>query len=171
MKKMFGTSLIAIMMATPMLANAAVGDRTVTVINATAPVEASSTLATTTYVQGAYVAAADKIDALIVDTAAAEGQYVKSGKTVAANLDALDDQVKANAGNIETLMAGEAVNGSIANQIKTAVDAVDAGTLSSDISDNTQAINGINAKQIKYLDTWGSTEEQSVTIANLPDAD
>lgn len=208
MRKILGTSLIAILSATPMLANAT-GERNIDYINATGPNTASSRLATTTYVQGAFVAAADKIDALLLDTAAVEGKYVKSGMTVSANLDALDGQVRANAddidtmsgnittmsdnidtmssdiatmsddidtmsddidsisGNLTMLMGGENVDGSIAQQIKTAVEAVDPSGLSADVAGNTDAIADIKAKEIKYMDTWNSNSPKSIKIEDL----
>ena len=96
MKKIFGVSFIAILIATPLMANAA-GERAVMPLNATAPLTASSDLASTTYVQGAFAAAAGVIDELISDTTAENGKYVKSKNTVAANLAALDTQVELNA--------------------------------------------------------------------------
>jgi len=167
MKKVFGTSFIALFAVAPLATNAAPGDRTIQLISATAPVVPSSQLSTVTYVQGAYVAAADKIDALILDTAAVDGKYVKEVKTVSANLDALDNQVEANADDIAVLKGDENVPNSVDNKIKTAIQSVDTGTLSNSISNNTEAIEGIKAKKIEYVETWPNGETQTVSIDQL----
>ena len=167
MKKVLGTSFIALFALVPFAANAEAGDRTIRLINATPPMFPSPQLATVTYVQGAYVAAADKIDALILDTAAVDGKYVKEIKTVSANLGALDSQVGINANDIEILKGGDDVPGSVDNKIKTAVQSVDAGALNQNISSNTQAIEDIKAKKIKYVETWPDGETQTVSISQL----
>ena len=116
MKKLLGVSFAAILAVVPMMASAAEGDRTglaaLTIKDATA----NTNIATTSYVKGAYNAVAQKVNTLVSDTAiATDGEYIKAGKTVAFNLDALDDQVKANASAIQALGG----TGSIADQIST----------------------------------------------------
>ena len=167
MRKVLGTSFIALFAVVPLATNAAVGDRTIQPINATAPVMPSSQLATVTYVQGAYVSAADKIDALIMDTAAIEGEYVKEAKTVSANLDALDNQVDSNAKEIAKLKGDKNVAGSVANQIDAAIQSVEAGSLSEGVTTNAQAIEEIKAKKIKYVETWPNGDTQTVSINQL----
>ena len=92
---------------------------------------------------------------LSLDSSAIQAQVEESVNTAIASVSS----------DVATLMGDESVEGSIANQIKTAVDAVDTGT---GVADNSQAINTINSKQIKYMNTWGSSEKQTVTIGNLP---
>lgn len=96
MKKLMGISVIAALAVMPMAANAA-RDASVAVANYTAAGSASA-LATTSYVQGAYEAASDRIDALVTDTAVAakaQGEYaaIKAGDKVSENLVALDDKI------------------------------------------------------------------------------
>jgi len=200
MRKIFGVSFVAILAATPLMANAA-GERTVVPLNATAPLTASSELASTTYVQGAFATTADAIDGLIADTAAANGEYVKSGKTVAANLAALDSQVELNAAAAaaNALAIGDASSGltqkintaestlntltgegpgSITKQIESAISSVNSATEGLDdrvtsnttnIGTNTNAINEIKSKQIKYVDTWPNGATKTMAIDDLDD--
>ena len=96
MKKLMGISVIAALAVLPMAANAA---RTVTAnANVTPGQNAASTLAAQSYVQGAYNAANNQINALIEDTAVAakaEGNYaaIKAGDKVSENLVALDEKI------------------------------------------------------------------------------
>lgn len=100
MKKLLGISLVAALAVAPSLARAEAGDRTVTALDAQAAT-ASANIATTSYVQGAYKATADKIDALIEDTAVVEnGNYIDAGKTVSHNLSELDTAIKTVADNV-----------------------------------------------------------------------
>lgn len=96
-----GISVIAALAVLPVAANAAGGDQ-VAKLNASAVVS-SQNLATTSYVQGAYKAAADKIDAVIDSTSiATDGNYIDAGKDVAHNLGELDTAAKNNADAIST---------------------------------------------------------------------
>ena len=113
MKKLLGVSIVAMLAISPMMASAAEGDRTVTKIEA-ASVSKDTNIATTSYVKGAYKATADKIDALIDDTAiAANGNYIDAEKTVAHNLKELDTAIKNvadTAGNTYQLVANSTVD-------------------------------------------------------------
>ena len=192
MKKILGISLIAVLAVSPMMASAADGDRSVTPLNATMPESVSDELASTTYVQGAFATAAGKIDALITDTTGPNGTYAQTGKTVSANLKALDDQIKLNvaaigdansgltqavASNTATLneLTGNGAN-SIASQISSAISAVNSTNegLASDIEGLTSSVSGlssdvadINAKKIKYVDTWPNGTTKTMSINSL----
>ena len=228
MKKILGISLIAVLAVSPMMASAADGDRSVTPLNATMPESVSDELASTTYVQGAFATAAGKIDALITDTTGPNGTYAQTGKTVSANLKALDDQIKlnvtaigdANSGLTQAVAAntaaiGNATSGltqavaantaaigdansgltqavasntatlneltgnganSIASQISSAISAVNSTNegLASDIEGLTSSVSGlssdvadINAKKIKYVDTWPNGTTKTMSINSL----
>ena len=95
MKKISIISLVAVLAATPMMAQAA--GRTVSKANYAGPSQTSTNVASTSYVQGAYKAASDRIDALVDDTAVAakEGGYkaIVAGESVGYNLVALDSAV------------------------------------------------------------------------------
>lgn len=162
MKKVYGISLIAVFAVSPMMAMAA-GERSESLTKLSAPASLSTAistnLATTSYVDGAYKTAADKIDLLIDDTAVtANGNYIDQGKSVSANLSELDTAVKANASAIgdpskglikyvndnyaaietlnsaiETLNANASTPGSIDQKIDSAISAVN--TASGDLSD------------------------------------
>jgi len=134
--------LVAVLAVSPMMAMAAEGDRSASLTKLTAadPV-ATSNLATTSYVGGAYKTTADKIDLLIDDTAVTtDGTFIKAGKSVSANLTALDNQAKSTSDMIldpvnglakivnddheaiETLKGGADVAGSVAAQIEAALE-------------------------------------------------
>ncbi len=113
MKKISMVSLVALLAATPMMAEAA---RTVSKINYNngQAVTEDTGIASVSYVKGAYKSAADQIDKLIDDTAVnalASGSYnaIVAGNTVSENLKALDtefdtkqDQLTAGDSNIQT---------------------------------------------------------------------
>lgn len=97
MRKISIISLVAVLAATPMMAEAA---RTIQKTD-NLTITANTNVASTSYVQGAYNAANTKINALIDDTAVAakaDGQpayvAVSADSTVGENLAALDSKVK-----------------------------------------------------------------------------
>ena len=192
MKKILGISLVALMAVAPSLANAA-GERSVslTKLNASDPV-ATSNLATTSYVGGAYKTTADKIDLLIDDTAVTtDGTYIKAGKSVSANLTALDGQVKSTSDMIldpvnglakivnddheaiETLNGGTDVAGSVASQIADALETYE-GTSASvgnlddlNTTDQTNVVGAINEvySTVGNLDGLNTSDKDSVVGA------
>jgi len=130
MKKLLGVSIVAMWAVAPMVADAAVAK-----LNAGAP-GSTTDIATTSYVKGAYKAAADTIDAVIDNITTTDGQYSKAANSVGVNLKALDDQIKANALAIQGL-GGQ---GSIADQIKAGAQGADfTATNTSGISAETIA--------------------------------
>lgn len=89
MKKIMGISVIAAMAVLPMAANAARSSAIAEPANFTAG-GSGDIVATTSYVQGAYQASSDRIDALITDTAVTTTRgVVTAGNSVAENLEAL----------------------------------------------------------------------------------
>lgn len=166
MKKLFGISLIAIMSVTPLIAGAAEGDRSVslTKLNASDPV-ATSNLATTSYVGGAYKTTADKIDLLIDDTAVTtNGNYIKAGKSVSANLTALDGQVKSTSDMILDPVNGLA---KIVNDDHTAIETLTGdgeGSVAAQIEAALEDYDGTSAS-VGDLDDLNTTNKDSVVGA------
>lgn len=152
MRKLLGVSIVAMWAVAPMMADAAIAK-----LNAGAA-GSTTDIATTSYVKGAYKAAADKIDAVIDDITTTDGQYSKAANSVGTNLKALDDQIKANAdaitalgggGNIASQISSGAQNGTFsATQasglesvtIKDAINEVGAGL--EDVKDDIATLNG-----------------------------
>lgn len=90
MKKLLGISLVAVLAATPLMAEAARG---VSVANYSAG-ENTNDIASTSYVKGAYEAASDRIDALVTDTdVTGVHNVIVAGDSVASNLGALDTAI------------------------------------------------------------------------------
>ena len=106
MKKLLGVSIAAMLAVLPTLARAETGDRTVTKI------QAGTVIATMSYVKGAHKDVADKVDALIDDTAiTGTHSYIGAGKSVSYNLEQLDAAV--------ATLSGGAGAGTVAQQIQT----------------------------------------------------
>lgn len=198
MKNLLGISLIALFAVSPMMANAAEGDRDAKLTKFGAgAIVLTPHLATTSYVDGAFKASADKIDLLIDDTAVAtNGNYIDKGKSVSANMKELDAGLK----NVNDVVIehGEAIEtltgdgeGSVAQQIETALGGVsgNAGDLTklntthkdslvnavndvdSAAKDNSEAIQSINSKTISYVSDWSSPTVITKTIAELESED
>ena len=165
MKKILGISLVALMAVAPSLANAA-GERSVslTKLNASDPV-ATANLATTSYVGGAYKTTADKIDLLIDDTAVTtDGTYIKAGKSVSANLTALDGQVKSTSDMILDPVNGLA---KIVNDDHTAIETLTGdgeGSVAAQIEAALEDYDGTSAS-VGDLDDLNTTNKDSVVGA------
>jgi hypothetical protein len=109
MKKLLGVSIAAILTVIPAMSYAD-GERTVTKIGATTP-EANTIVATMSYVKGAHKNVADKVDALIDDTAVTgTHSYIGAGKSVSYNLEQLDAAV--------ATLSGGAGAGTVSEQIR-----------------------------------------------------
>lgn len=172
MKKILGVSIVAMLAVSPMMAHAA---RTVTALGTKDATE-SGNIATTSYVKGAYNAAAGAINALITDTAVSgTHNYIQAGETVSGNLGLLDANVKANADAIAALGGG----GSIANQVKSGAQNADYdatkddyanNTIGKAIHDNTAAISALNTNKQNEADsnvTSAALEAAELTSADL----
>ena len=126
MKKILGISLVAVLAATPLMARA---ERNVAVANYATPTSTEA-VASTSYVQGAYKASSDRIDALVTDTnVATGGNYIDANESVAHNLGELDTAVKTNENAITVLNGDKNVTNSVDYKIDAA-----KNQLSGDIS-------------------------------------
>ena len=144
MKKLLGISVIALLAVAPMVSEAAgTQAKAVTLVNGGNSLTPSQTVATTTYVQGAYNSLGTQINNIISDSTVPSGTYnaIANNKNVAENLVALDTAIDNLNGSGE---------GSVANQIQSGSQNADYnasgeyanGTIGKAIQDNTSAIAG-----------------------------
>ena len=189
MKKIFGISLVAVLAAVPMMANAAdgepvAGDPGQTVLNvtlATNPAgyalavqdgEKDGKMATAGYVKGAYNATIKAINKLASDTSTAldtkqdtisDISTIRSNATAGAGAAvAVGDMDDLEVENVETLV--EAINAvkSTADSALTSEDLTDYATK----QDVTTAINSATASgTLDVITTWGTDDETTVTIS------
>jgi len=146
MKKVLGVSVIAMLAIAPMVASAATP---VTLVNGGNTPTPSKTVASTTYVQGAYNTLGKQVNNIISESTVPAGTYVAVGedKNVSQNLVALDSAIRDLNGGGE---------GSVADQIKAGAQNADYsangtysdGTIGKAIQTNTSAI-GDNATAIQ----------------------
>ena len=163
MRKISILSLIAVLSATPMMAEAA---RTVTKENYSAPT-ANTDVASTSYVQGAYKAASDRINALVDDTAVASaesGTYVavSADSTVGENLQALDSRVK----SLETATSAnlsEAINSLTATVSQT------TGDINISVAEQSGVLTSVSANIIDSAVTTAKIADSNVTTSKIAD--
>lgn len=165
MKKISILSLVAVLAATPMMAEAA-RDTSIKV-NYAGPSQASTNVATTSYVQGAYKAASDRINALYDDTAVAakaDGQpayvAVSANSTVGENLAALDSAV-ASATSAASTALTSAINGLNATVSQT------TGDINISVAEQSGVLTEVHANIIDGAVTTGKINDGAVTTGKI----
>ena len=107
MRKLLGVSIAAMLAVSPMMANAAQSAAT---LNAAAAGTASTKIATTTYVKGAYKVLADAHDAVVNDITVTgvtgEGNHITNNASVAENLKSLNTAIKNLSGDSSQAVEG-----------------------------------------------------------------
>lgn len=112
MKKALGISMVALLAVAPFASHAAGQAKAVTLVNGGNTLTPTQTVASTTYVQGAYNTLGTQINNIISDSTVPSGTYnaIANNKNVAENLVALDTAIDGLSGNGE---------GSVANAVQT----------------------------------------------------
>lgn len=166
MKKISMVSLVALLAATPMMAEAARVEK----VGASAPTAdeiAAKNIATTSYVKGAYKAAADKIDAVIEDTRVAakaegEGDYtaINVNSSVGENLAALDSAI-ANASSAAATNVTTKINELTATVSQT------TGDINISVTEQSGVLTGVSASINDGAVTTGQIANGTILVEDV----
>lgn len=152
MKKVLGISMIALLAVAPFASHAAGQAKAVTLINGGNSLTPTKTVASTTYVQGAYNTLGTQINNIISDSTVPSGTYnaIANNKNVAENLVALDAAIDGLNGSGE---------GSVANAVQT-------GAQNATYNANTEYGLGTIGKAIQEVTTAADNNTAAILLLN-----
>ena len=170
MTKTLKISLVAVLMAIPVMAHATTPTGALTLVNSGNTPATSNVVATTSYVQGAYNTLGSKINTVISELAvAADGNVVETNKTVGENLAALDAALSSTA--TTAALAPEAPENGSLHYVSDAAGTTVGDNLTNldqQVYANTTDIDTMKAQTIEVATTWTTGTPATTTIPVFP---
>ena len=169
MKKTLKLSVVAVLMAIPVMANATTPTGGLTLVNNGNAPSTSNTVATTSFVQGAYNMLGSKINDVIGEiNVTTDGQIIRSTNTVKENLAALDSAISASGGTAAVPQAatGEELH-YVSDETGTTV-GENLTALDTQVYNNAEDITAMKAQTITVATTWSTGTPATTTIPVFP---